>query len=276
MLSPPVIAPRRASPPDPPTAGPGLVRRTLPLVAWLGALSAVLAGAVALGSTPALAAPPLTDPGALGDWAGAREPVEAGFAVLRVVLIALSCYLLLVTVLAVVLRLGRAGRLVTAVDVLTLPWVRRIVQGSLGVGMVGATLAAVGSATVEPSAMPSRSLTTADARLAASAPPVGQPGSDLFVRLPDTEQAPPTMHRLDHPAEVAGAAEVTLEAGDHLWSVAERALADAWGRGPTDAELAPYWAQVVEANRDRLADPANPDLVFPGQAIALPAPPPAP
>lgn len=278
MQAPPVIAPRQASAPVRPAAGPGLVGRSLPLVAWVGALAVVLAGAVALGSIPALAAPPLSHPGSLGDWAAARGPVEAAFAVMRVVVVALACYLLFVTVLAVVLRLGRAGRLVTAFDVLTLPWVRRIVQGALGVGLVGATLAAVGSVAAGPAAGQSRTLTAADARLAADADDRPREGDDLLVRLPDVEPAPPTMQRVDEPAAAVAAltAEVTLAAGDHLWSVAEKALADAWGRAPSDAELAPFWEQLVEANRDRLPDPRNPDLVFPGEVLTVPTPPPAP
>lgn len=280
MQAPQVIAPRRAAPPTQHPTSPGVLRRALPLVAWIGALAAVLAGAVALGATPALDAPPLTRPGELGDWAAARQPIEAAFAVLRVVVVALAGYLLLVTCLAVVLRLGPAGRLVTAFDVLTLPWVRRIVQGALGVGLVGASLAAVSSAAADPSANPSRTLTAADARLAASAPEHPRVGDDLLVRLSEVEPGPPTMEQLDDPAATPAVegpvGEVTLGAGDHLWSVAERALAEAWGREPTDDELVPYWEQLVEVNRHRLADPANPDLVFPGQVVTMPPPPPAP
>jgi hypothetical protein len=31
-----------------------------------------------------------------------------------------------------------------------------------------------------------------------------------------------------------------------------------------------YLHRLVEANRDRLVDPANPDLVHPGQVMVLP------
>ncbi|MGH9283765.1 MAG: LysM peptidoglycan-binding domain-containing protein, partial [Acidimicrobiales bacterium] len=68
----------------------------------------------------------------------------------------------------------------------------------------------------------------------------------------------------------------TVQPGDHFWSVAERVLAEAWRRPPTDTEVDPYWRTLVEANRARLRDPGNPDLLFPGQVIevpALPAPP---
>jgi nucleoid-associated protein YgaU len=40
--------------------------------------------------------------------------------------------------------------------------------------------------------------------------------------------------------------------------------------------VAPYWTGLVEANRDVLVDPANPDLIHPGQTFRLPAPPPRP
>jgi nucleoid-associated protein YgaU len=36
--------------------------------------------------------------------------------------------------------------------------------------------------------------------------------------------------------------------------------------------VAPYWQRLVEANRPALADPANPDLVFPGQVFTVPDP----
>lgn len=67
--------------------------------------------------------------------------------------------------------------------------------------------------------------------------------------------------------------EVSVESGDHFWSIAETALADAWGRRPTDEEIHLYWKQVVDANRDRLAPPGDPDLIYPGQVFQLPATP---
>jgi nucleoid-associated protein YgaU len=34
--------------------------------------------------------------------------------------------------------------------------------------------------------------------------------------------------------------------------------------------VAPYWRAVIDANRDRLAVPGDPDLILPGQVIVLP------
>ncbi len=59
-------------------------------------------------------------------------------------------------------------------------------------------------------------------------------------------------------------------------SDAEATLADAWGRPPTDGEVTPYWQTLVDSNRNALADPSNPDLIYGGQTFALPTPPPPP
>jgi len=76
------------------------------------------------------------------------------------------------------------------------------------------------------------------------------------------DPAPPT-----EPA-AAGARDHVVEPGDHLWSLAEQRLTEALARPVTDAEVAPYWRRVVAAN-PQLTDP---DLVFPGDAVHLPAP----
>ena len=69
---------------------------------------------------------------------------------------------------------------------------------------------------------------------------------------------------------------VTVEPGDHFWRLAENQLAAAWGRQPTDTEIAPYWSQVVEQNLDRLAPPHDPNLIYPNQTFVMPATPPNP
>jgi hypothetical protein len=54
--------------------------------------------------------------------------------------------------------------------------------------------------------------------------------------------------------------------GDHLWSIAQRTLAERWQRAPSEREVDRYWRSVMSAN----ADLADPDLIFVGQVIALP------
>ena len=62
----------------------------------------------------------------------------------------------------------------------------------------------------------------------------------------------------------------TVQPGDSLWSIANSTLSSASGRAPAPAVLARYWWQVVAANRGQLPDPANPDLLFPGDLVHLP------
>ena len=69
---------------------------------------------------------------------------------------------------------------------------------------------------------------------------------------------------------------VVVEKGDHFWGIADEALTEAWGRAPTDAELAPYWADVVAANEERLLPPGDPNLIYPDQTFVLPDTPPNP
>lgn len=76
--------------------------------------------------------------------------------------------------------------------------------------------------------------------------------------------------------EIVASLETQIEAGDHLWKLAEDTLADAWDRPPTDQETDPYWRHLINDNRNRLVDPANPDLIHPGQTFHLPPVPPFP
>jgi nucleoid-associated protein YgaU len=58
-----------------------------------------------------------------------------------------------------------------------------------------------------------------------------------------------------------------VEPGDSFWSIAEDVVG-----GEREREVGRYWRTLVEANRSRLVDPANPDLLVPGQELTLPDP----
>ena len=95
---------------------------------------------------------------------------------------------------------------------------------------------------------------------------------------PPAQQAPAQTDEIDPTAavsnvdvaEVAGD-EVVVREGEHFWALAESAMTEAWGRAPTDEELTPYWAEMVEANADRLLPPDDPDLIYPDQTFVVPA-----
>jgi nucleoid-associated protein YgaU len=147
------------------------------------------------------------------------------------------------------LRLGRAARVV---DALSLPAARRLVGAALGVGVMGVmggSLLAVGPTPAGASSVPVMR------RLDDSAPPP--------AATPEPEPAPA-------PTANASASEWTVRPGDHFWRIAEEVLTERRQRPPTDAETDPYWRRLVDANRQRLVDRDNPDLLFPGQVLVVP------
>ena len=66
------------------------------------------------------------------------------------------------------------------------------------------------------------------------------------------------------------ASVVTVQPGDNFWTIAETTLATAWGRPPTESETSEYWRHLVDTNREHLAPPYDPDLIYPDQRFELP------
>jgi len=240
------------------------------LVAWTAGLSAVVAAMVALGDG-ALAGPDLRAPSTWATWAQGSSTPDAVMAVLRLVVLGLAAYLLVVTLLAVAFRLGSAGREVSVLDVVTLPFVRSIVRAGVGVGLVGATVAGVAA---QPSVRSAP--TSADAAMVAAAaspaPTISAVDEPVPTATPEGAAAEAVVPELAVPQVAVPDATPTwtVVAGDHLWSIAERTVAAMLGRTPTEGEVVPYWRSLIDANRATLADPGNPDLLYSGQVLTLP------
>jgi nucleoid-associated protein YgaU len=80
------------------------------------------------------------------------------------------------------------------------------------------------------------------------------------------DQLPPPLVIERSPAPAPGLDEHVVQPGEHFWSIAERVVSD---RG-IDVPVGQYWRLLVEANRSRLVDPDDPDLLYPGQVLVLP------
>jgi len=212
--------------------------------------------------------PPLGSPGRWTGWVSDSTGVEAAFALLRLLALGLTWYLLVSTVLALGAELPGADRAAAALDPFTIPLVRSLVRSAVGLGLVGALAVTVPPA---PGSGPPR------AHLVAHQQPV-EPEPSLpptIRRLPDAGGAPTPTPPAPAPAPVPADPGPTwvIAPGDHLWSVASRVVArERSAPTATDDQVAPYWRALIAANREVLADPANPDLVFPGQVLRLPAP----
>lgn len=250
------------------------LRGTRPAGWLLGLLAA--GTLLRLAATGDLASPPAASLDGLVAWVEARSPAAAGVALARLLAELSVWYALGLSALHAASHLLRSAGGHRLADALAVPGVRRAVRAGLGLGLVAASSvsgrdadgAARGTATMAPSV---------DAGTAA-ARPVAQPGGTATMRPVSRPAGTATMHPhlgshapLDAPAPPPAPATWTVAAGESLWSIAEEVLADAWGRPPGDREVEPFWRRLVEANRGRLVDAGDPDLIHPGQVFEVPA-----
>jgi hypothetical protein len=69
---------------------------------------------------------------------------------------------------------------------------------------------------------------------------------------------------------------VTVAPGDSFWTIAEHQVSDQLGHPATNAQIASYWTQLLDANAGNLVHPGNPNLIYPGQTMVLPTGAPSP
>lgn len=206
-------------------------------------------------------------------WLEATEPALLAAALLRLIGLAGCTYvglLLVVAVLADVLRWGRLG----AVSLRLAPArLRRSVMGGASLGLAAGAL--LTPAPAQASAVPGGGPP-------ANVQPAASDDTAVMTKLeedtPEDEGWAPDarMTKLD-PATPAATPRTpspdtwVVMPGESFWSIAEQVLAESQAR-PREGDIVAYWQRLIVANRDRLADPDNPDLLFAGQELTIPAP----
>jgi nucleoid-associated protein YgaU len=85
---------------------------------------------------------------------------------------------------------------------------------------------------------------------------------DLAASLAEREPPPDP----NTPKELS----ITVAVEDSFWSIAEQLVRIQLGRTPADDEVLEPWLALIDANRDRLDDPDNPDLLHPGLVLRIP------
>ncbi len=227
----------------------------------------------------------------LTDWLEASSLDEVIGGILTLVALALAYWLLFSTIAYLVASHSRRPGAIRATSWMTLPPIRRLVSRSLALSIAASSIAVpVGPAVAE--AFSSR-----------ASPVVVEVDPDGVVRSPGTKPAeaeetddrnggeedvllPPHLETPSNPVfdneptageEVPPAPDPTVAhihkvvRGDHLWSIACRHLQAVSGRGDlAEHEIAPYWVRVIEANRSTIRS-GDPDLIYPGEQIVLPA-----
>jgi len=273
------------------------------VLAW----GALLAGTIAaLGATGrgALSTPPVTAGlGPLRSWASNRDAATILMTGVRVGGRLLAAYLLASTALATLARLTRRAAAVRIADAIALPPIRRLATGAAGLlvvagplaGPAGATALTPGPTGPTPVHVAARTTPPAPAIAppvlvaAGTNPPAPGAGNPPVLVAGTTPPAPgspgpghfdagawPTLGLLPPATSATAPTRWTVRPGDSLWIIANSVLRTAWGRTPTDEETGRFWVVVVAVNGPYLADPANPNLLFPGQQMVVPPPPPAP
>jgi LysM domain len=260
------------------------------LLAWTAVLALGLRGLHALGAGPLDV--PLSSADDLSAWLDRTPPEVMAVAIVRLVALAAGWYLAVCTLALTLTRPVGASRVASAVARATPAIVRRLVAGGGGIGLAALTLVGAPSTVVAPAPLAPR---PAAASIVGGAhdpnPPTAtmthgtrQVPTAVMTRMPAED--PPTTVMTRQPANdapraspsppapaardpAATASSWTVGAGDSFWSIAADTLAQA-GKAASDRRVIGYWRRLVEANRGRLLDPGNPDLLVPGQELVLP------
>ena len=238
----------------------------------------------------------------LGRGLELTAPEDVIVAGVRFVGMVIATWLLASTLLYLLARVTRIGALVRGVQWVTLPAVRKVVDGAVAASVVGGALFGIrpagaqappptpivvelattttttpahayvpvpaGDTTMGPRAGPP----TTAAGSSASAGSTAAAASSTTV-APSTEVAPGPAAALAPPeASPSGWHVHAVVPGENLWTIAEADLARQTGRSVDDlrvGEVAVHWVKVVTANRDRVAS-GDPSLIYPGESILCP------
>lgn len=190
----------------------------------------------------------------LSTWLDTVAPEDAVVALVRAVAISTAGYLLATTALYVVASLTRVPALIRGASVVTLPGLRRVVDGAFTAAIVIApTSLAFG-------ASPAAAQPAPVSAHAYSPSPAGDAGP-TYEPTPAGGETPvaPTTH--------------VVRQGDSLWMIATEHLAAARGV-PANAvpqlEVAEAWRAIVNLNVSSLSS-GDPNLIYPGEIVQLPA-----
>jgi hypothetical protein len=217
------------------------IRRTVVVVALLGTEVAAVVTLQRLGRVAGFAFPQHD----VARWA-THASTEDLFAVsARFAGLGLAWWLLGATVLSLARRLVPGCRRLRAFDAGTPAILRRALDRALAIGLG----ASIGLASIHPAgalAAPPSSRATRDT------PVVRSTGFPAQPSVPPRAASP----RRDR--------FVVVRAGDNLWAISARSLPD------DSTEIAPYWRRIVAANAPTLRS-RDPNMIFPGERIVLPA-----
>ena len=230
-------------------------------------------------------------------WARLATTEELVGAGLRVVGLVVAWWLLATTFAYLIAVAARRDRFAAAVRVLTLPAIRRRVDRALAVtALAGASILTPAAALADeppPTAPPTTGATVPVIELDRrpprdDAPPVPEVRGGRAVDQPPPPPSAPTTTAPPAPAPIPQTvpaepvvptptappspttANHVVEPGESLWTIAATHLSAFGTDAPSEQDIAGYWRTLVDANRSTLRS-GNPNLIYPGEVVALPA-----
>lgn len=246
-------------------------RRALAAVAVFGVL---LAGLALAGAS--LRLPRAGSWGEAFAWYDDVGPARAVIGGVCAMAFAVAAWLFVASLLQLLAVCARTRGLRAAADLISPRSLQRLVCGLAGVSLAASLTVAAPSAGFTgdsggevavlrraPGGPPDAG--TATLRLA----PPGEPPAPQRAPVPVAPAPVPGAEPAPLPVAVAS---VTVGPGDSLWSLAEEALVDAGDPHPSEAAVTSYWRRLIAENRHVLVVPDNPDLIYAGQVLTLPAP----
>jgi hypothetical protein len=248
--------------------------------------------------------PPMAHPSLLDKWWEDEGPIVAVFSALRLVLLGAGVYWMGLLVLAGALSCLGGRRAIAVFSRSGLLGAKRAAGLAVGASAMGSILVVAASPSLASPgpAGPAPVLTNLSTAPASAPLRVGRSSRPVVTGLgPSTRTEPPPATAARRTVVRPTAARRTVvpaaprlftapagyrperqprqwivQPGDDLWSIAKGTLEVEWGSRPSDPQVASYWREVIQTNRDRLPDPTDPSLLFPADIIYLPPLPPPP
>ncbi|MGH2769557.1 MAG: LysM peptidoglycan-binding domain-containing protein, partial [Actinomycetota bacterium] len=221
-------------------------------------------------------APRAFDPNAWRSWLRMTPMEDVVVAVLQMIALALSWWLLISTAACLAARARGIPPAVRAFCRMAAPApLRRLIDRAAAMSTAVSLLGAVAGATPTGHAglipEPTPLVRILDGQRGLIIPPGGE--SIDGRAIPDRSGRSPSAEAASLPpsGDAAASALYVVQPGDNLWKIAATRLRqEAEGSGVTNTHIHGYWTEVVKANLSTLPS-RNPNLIRTGETITLPS-----